>query len=425
VAWAPRVHFMWSTRECPRFLLVSRRLVINSGFLLTGLIGSQLLLAVIYAAAAREMSPGQFGVSLGALGVCGLIAALADFGVNALTVRRLAAAPDDTRAFADAFATRLGLAVFIAPALTALSVAVARTDDLYVPLLPLGLFVGASLLGSTLTTPLRSAERMHAVAAVSVVERILGLGAFVLLSATIPAVALTGALTLGAAGAAASTYLLVDPVFKHTRTARPSPRTIIALWRLSAGFGLANVAGQAQRIDVALVGLISGPTQAGVYALPARLAVPLYALPAAYSAALYPRVAAGSGRKSHLGGVMIVGLVMLPILAGVFIFAPLVVQVIGGSAYVDGAVVLRLYSVAVFFSALNQPLAAVLQAQGSEAFVAMVVTVGSVLGLLAVAVGASVAGAGGAATGFLGLQAFALLAFSTRLKIDATRKGAD
>jgi O-antigen/teichoic acid export membrane protein len=103
---------------------------------------------------------------------------------------------------------------------------------------------------------------------------------------------------------------------------------------------------------------------------------------------------------------------LMVLLLGVVAFAAApAVSLLLGNAYLSSVGVLRVYALAVLINAANQPLLALLQAEGYEHYAGRVVAGAVIVGLFAIAAGARVGGPTGAAFGAVLLQLLQLLLF--------------
>ena len=382
-----------------------RKLLFNSAFLSTGLALAQGCTALAYLITARTLGPSDFGEVAAYVGIAMLIVAAGDFGFTAWVVRELARS--DSR---ELFATSLGVRAIVAGGMGAIWTAgtaivwMAGLGPWYGPIL--GVWVAASLLWATLLAPLQASERMHEVAAVTAVERVvlLGLVAIGTLTTT-PGAFLVAGLAAGGIVSSAVALCLVDPSMRRVR--RPKVREIVSALRSSFGFALSSLALQAQRLDVAIVGLTAGSFSAGIYAAPARLTNALGILPTAFSSSLFPRAAKQKGviwTRELFRSLALLLLVMITITVPLFIFAHTLAAAVLGHQYRSSGNVLRVILVGMLVASINQPIALTYQARGLENFVAKAIAAGSALGLATIAVGARLDGAGGAAFGFIAYQ---------------------
>jgi O-antigen/teichoic acid export membrane protein len=216
-------------------------------------------------------------------------------------------------------------------------------------------------------------------------------------------------LAVGSAVSVVCSWPLLEPRFRNMT--RVDLRQLRAAWTESIHFWMVGLTTQIQRADVAVVSALAGPAAAGTFAVPARLVGPLLIFPNAYSMALFPRIASAHNRRlAHreaARGQLLLLAGMSVLLGGLFVLAPLAVQIVLGAQYLQTVGVLRVYLLGLLVASLNQPMAIFLQAEGAERFVARIVTPASLAGLAGIAIGASVRGAFGAAFGFLLLHVLA------------------
>ena len=381
----------------------------DASMLGAGLVAAQLITVLTYWLTARSLGPADFGLLLGAVGLARMTIAVADFGINLSAVRDLARDPTATSAFTDALASKLVIAVLLGAASLLAAGAAVASGILPTALLLLGPFVSLQVVAATLQVPLRAVRCTGLVSFLTVLDAALPL---IVVAAALRAgndavlVALPLGLVIGALLVTFSTWWMLEPRFRDL--ARPTLPGCWHVCKASAHFGLASITPHLQRADVAIVGMVAGPVAAGLFAVPARLTNPLSIIPHAFSTALLPRIAGAHDRPAAhramvrgtallLGGTSIV-------LGGLFVLARPAIVFALGSSYLPSAEVLRVTLVGVLVAALNQPTAVLLQAEGHERFVALVLTAASAAGLAGIAVGASVAGAYGAAFGFVLLQ---------------------
>jgi O-antigen/teichoic acid export membrane protein len=397
-----------------------RGLLRDASTLGAGLVAAQLITVLTYWLTARSLGLTGFGLLLGTVGLARMAIAVADFGINRIAIRDLARDPTATSAFVDALAGKLVIAVLLGVASTLAAGVGVASGILPAALLLLGPFVSLQIVAGTLQVPLRAVHCTGLVSFVTVLDAALPL---LVVVAALPSgddavmVALPSGLLTGAVVVTVSTWWMLEPRFREL--GRPTLRSCWQVCRASAHFGLASMMPHLQRADVAIVGMVAGPVAAGLFAVPARLTNPLSIIPHAFSTALLPRIAGAPDRPAahHAmvrGTALLVGGTAL-VLGGLFVLAEPAIGFALGSSYLPSAEVLRVTLVGVLVAALNQPMAVFLQAEGHERFVAVVLTVASAAGLAGIAVGASVAGAYGAAFGFVLLQLVAAGWLAVRL----------
>ncbi len=414
---------VWARAALPPAM---RKLWFNSVFLSAGFALAQGFTALAYLITARSVGPSAFGQVAAYVGGAMLLVAAGDFGFTSWVIRELART--DSR---DTFATTLGVRAVIAGSIGLLWIivtiptAAAGITPWYATVL--GLWIAASLLWATLLAPLQANERMHEVAAVTALERlvllaVVGLGTL----AAFPAAALAIGLSAGGIASALFAILLVEPSARGIQ--RPRVRDIRAALGASKGFALSSLAIQAQRLDVAIVGLASGSYTAGIYAAPARLTNALGILPTAFSTSLFPRAAKQRGAiwtAELLQPLAALLLVMVAITTPIFIFAPTLAETILGQQYRSSGDVLQIILIGMIVASANQPIAMTYQARGLEQFVAKAIAAGSSFGLGTIAIGAILGGAKGAAFGFIAHQVTVLAVLAVRPPKPSQSRGLD
>lgn len=399
-----------------------RRLLLNSSSLLGGAVFAQLLTVIALLVAARELVPAEFGTFIGLFGLVTLAATVADFGVNAVTVRWMANHPDDATAFTVTLSAKLLTAVALGAIWAALSIVsvftgVAPESVGFVGAL-LGIYLVAAVVSTTLAVPLRARQRMTLVAIGGIWEKlvVLVVSTALLLGPKLGSAGIALGFVAGSAASAIFYAAILEPRLRVVKL--PAAHEFIDLWRRALEFGLSSLSVQIQRADVAIVGFIAGAEAAGIFAIPARLTNPAGIIPSAFSSALYPRVAAQGHSLKTLREAATAGAIMLAVmtvgLTLLFVTADWTVPLLLGSAYVDAIPVVRIYTFAMIAASATQPMAIYLQAVHDERYVARTVMLAGVIGLVFVAFGASAGGATGAAYGFAALQAVVLLALGVR-----------
>jgi O-antigen/teichoic acid export membrane protein len=341
--------------------------------------------------------------------------------------------------FRQTLTAKLTLASLLALAWIVVALTTMKGSSFKLPVALLGGYVLSLVVAGTLTVPFRASENMTVVSIVGAVEKVVALGVWLTVQGHGdhgPEV-LPIALVVGGAASVVCAGLLIPR--RLLTLAAPSFRQILELWRSSYSFGMVGVSAQILRADVAIVSAISGPFAAGVYAAPARLTSFLTVIPASFSAAIFPRLARstskGTSTRPELVSAAAMLALMVLILGGVGLAAPLVVPLVLGPAYLASVGVLRIYLLVVLVNSANQPLLALLQAAGLEHYAGRALIATAATGLLAVAAGGRLGGALGAAMGVLLMQLLQLVLFASKalqmpsrskpshLMADATRDG--
>ncbi len=396
-----------------------RRLALNSIVLTLGAYFAQFANLLIYLLAARSLGPAIFGPLSGAIGIAILAASFGDFGINGWTIRALARSQSSIELFKQTLTAKLTLVTLMALAWVVVSIATLRGSPLQLPIALLAGYMLSLVVAGTLTVPFRASENMSVVSLVGAVEKAVTLGVWLAMQSFgryRPELILPVALLAGGGASVACAAVFIPRRFLAITA--PSLRQIVELWQSSYSFGMVGVSAQIQRADVAIVSGLAGPYAAGVYAAAARLVSFMSVIPASFSAAVFPRLArssreANSRRAELIGAAAMVALMVL--LLGTFgVLAPLAVRLALGPAYLSSVPVFRIYLLVVLINAANQPLLALLQAEGHEHYTGRVMVVAAIIGLLAVAAGAYAGGATGAAVGAVVLQLLQLVLFASK-----------
>lgn len=381
----------------------------------------QAITAVTYFLVARSLAPEEFGRITGAVGIATLILTALDFGINSLTVRQLARDPEGVEVFTSTLSAKLLISTIAGLVWVVAILAIGATNAAWRPLWLLGPYIAFSDIASALLVLPKSRERMQRVAVVQFVQKSVCLVITVVMIGSGFAVeALLVGLPFGALVSILVCLGYVEPPFRRVK--RPDLGGIKELWTASAGFGVAGIAAQLQRADIALVGASAGPVAAGLYAAPARITNMVSVLPSALSVAMLPRVASTRDRRSaRREGVMAIAVVVGVSAVGLLIVGVLAdqaVQLVLGADYSESVPVLRIFLVGVLIACANAPIAAMLQAEGKDAVVAKIVGFASLVGLGTVWLGALLAGAQGAAAGYIVLQIAILFPLLQRLRFE-------
>jgi O-antigen/teichoic acid export membrane protein len=118
-----------------------------------------------------------------------------------------------------------------------------------------------------------------------------------------------------------------------------------------------------------------------------------------------------ASRQPEIIGTAAMLLVMAILLATFALLAPILISIALGPAYLSSVLVFRIYLLVVLINAANQPLLALLQADGHEHYAGRLVLVSAVMGLVSIAAGSYFGGAAGAAMGAVLVQLFQVTMF--------------
>ncbi len=391
-----------------------RRLAFNSIVLTVGAYIAQGASVLTFVFAARALGPAVFGPLSGAIGVAILAAGFADFGINGWAIRALARRPASVELFKETLTAKLTLAGLMALGWLLISFATLGRSSLGLPIAMLAGYLLSLVVAGTLMVPFRASENMSVVGLVGAAEKLVTLGVWLAtysLGRYRPEVILPLALLVGGWASVIVAAVLIPRRLLALST--PSLLRILELWRSSYSFGMVGVSAGILRADVAIVSAIAGPYASGIYAAPARITSFLVVIPASFSAAVFPRIARssidGTSRRNEVVSAAAMLAVMVLLLVGFAVAAPVVIPVALGPAYLSSVLVFRVYLLVVLINAANQPLLALLQAEGYEHYAGRVVVASAIVGLITIAAGAYIGGAAGGAAGAVVLQLVQLL----------------
>lgn len=374
-----------------------------------------LLQAATFALAARLAGPAEFGVLAATVGVLMAASALADFGVGAYLTRTRAATPDSPH-LRGAIAINEWSAAGVGAAAVALLIGLGtQVDIVFLYLAPLGLWIAAEkLCDGLLSLAIADGDTQENTISV-LLRRGLALGGFVGGLMLLDSVSLAYSVA-----AAVASVIGAVAVELRLRARLPKGRAPMrSVLSRSWPFWINTAATQARNLDASAVALFASPAIAGLYALPSRLTSPLRMIPTTLAQVALPSAARQNAKvfKELLRALAVVMSVMAIVLGTVAALAPLM-PILLGSAYEPAIVPLQILCAGLLFASLVSFMNSILQGHDRELRVALMAVVTTVYALVAVAVGAGIAGVIGATIGlsssFL-VQALLLLPASIRI----------
>lgn len=166
-------------------------------------------------------------------------------------------------------------------------------------------------------------------------------------------------------------------------------------------FLVSNVTAQARILDVSIVGLVAGPTSAGLYSAASRIINPFMLVPSTMTALVMPYATRGDSRRAVRTGLTLTAMLLAfgVLLIPVMLYSEDVLVILFGSSFAAGAPMLVWLLIALPFVALSSPLGTILQSQNLQRSVAINGVVFSVVTIVALVIGAILLGAVGAAMG--------------------------
>ncbi|MEJ2866538.1 oligosaccharide flippase family protein [Actinomycetospora sp. OC33-EN08] len=379
------------------------------------LVVGQLVLGVTYIVGARSISPATLGLVATCAAIGQVAGTVVDVGMINYLVRESAAGRiPESRARAiiagkRPWATAVLLAVGIVTA-----VFLAPDPASAVPLAVVGIGMYEAQTANGL---LRAQERFATASTAQLAGRVGGLViAFVLAISGIGALALAVAIPASFVLEAIVARVFLGPPGERRRPAGE----LVGHHRESLGFGLANLAANAQQLDTPLVTVGAGAFQSGLYAAGGRLIGPLTFLANSLGMVAAPWLARAGADEEALRAeerrVLRVGaaLCLAPLVAA--LVGPPLIPWLLGEEYVASGGVFAILAIGAAIVTLNQPFAVIAQNRGRQHAVAVGIAVGLVVGLVLTVVLAWLGGAVWAAVGYVASQVviFVLLGFAAR-----------
>ena len=329
----------------------------RGGMIRTGAFTGGLALGLLTAPLlVRHLGDVDFGRYLTVLAVVAIVTGLTEGGVNAVAMRALAAAGDDStrdRIMRDLLGLRLVLSVAGIVIAVGFAVIAGYDGELVLGTLCAGtgmlLGVTQSLLGTVLQTRLRfglasaiDLARGALTAALIVVLVLLGAGVVAFLVIIIPAALLSLLLTMW--------------VLRGTTTLRPAfhPNRCLPLLRETAVFAVAVAVNSLYfRLTLVIMSLIATAEQTGHFAISFRVMEILIGIPAILAGAAFPIIARSARDDRERFDTATGRLFELCLLSGVLLSlaltlaAPFIVEILTGSATHPATNVLRIQALAM------------------------------------------------------------------------------
>lgn len=358
------------------------------------------LQAILLVFFARAVDQSVFGLTNALLGLGAIAAVLADLGITTYIVRMWAFDRDRARVvralrISNASALALGLV------LTALFAWASHAFDGPAAVGLVAVWIALEKCTETYLS-VHSAEQSTLVPGVSILlRRIIPLALFAaLIQANGDAViALIASLVVGGLAGQVHAHFSLPKFLRVRKTLVPA-RVVLSE---SRSFGIATLASQIRNADTFLVSLCAGLAASGAFAAATKLTIPIYLVASAVALSVIPGVA-----KAGRSAVLRIAVILV---SGMFVGAAALVAVrpwldpvmswIYGPTYTGAGWLLYLILSATLVAALGFPLAALLQAVGLTRAVAIIETVGALLVVAGLVIGASLGGSSGAAVGAL------------------------
>lgn len=384
---------------------------------LTQVLGQSFLAAALIAVA-RVANPSSFGRAVTMLAVATALVGLMDFGVTNQAIREISSRSVERRSVDARIVGKLGATTLVCIVVFVASVSIDSLHEYW----PTALISVAMICSQAAQIPLRGLAVAEKAAVAVLLDRT------ILLLVTLFLVGATGDpvrhIWIGfIAGPAAAALLALCLTAPRDRIAVTWPST--NPWKGSLNFGIFSLSVSAQSLDLPIAAVFGGHSASGLYGSVNRWTAPLTMFSNAFAATSVPFIVRTSGFRQAFKAVR----PSLPLLvvgqlgaAMMICFAGPIVAVLLGAQYASAAPVLRLLAGAAMLAIISQPLAIYLQTRGHERSLAVVTLPLVVCQLVAVAIGATLAGAEGAAAANLLSHSSFLLAYSLLL-FNSRRQG--
>lgn len=337
----------------------------NLVFLIACTGASQLLYAASFVLLAQLVGPGPLGEVAVPLALGMLLASLIDLGSNALSVREIASGRETTGV---ALGRLLARSLLLVPLLAVGSACLylAGNDYYYAVVVALG-----TALGQGVQSIRRATFRLKSSAMLTLAERTIlfaSVALFNYLDVLSPQSFCLAAIASGLSVQLSAVWAEISRRKGTLRLHLERPYASIG------GFGITAILNAIQGNDVALLGLLSGPTATGEYAAISRWIQPMNMVATVHGAAVAPSVARAGDVKAatrELLSTWWLPVVSMTAAVAVAIGSTPIVRMVLGPAFEASAPSLRWLAVASAFVSCTQPVYVLLQNRGFDKVVSL------------------------------------------------------
>ena len=368
--------------------------------LLAGSVAAQVLVALTFAAAAQGLGKPVFGLVVALLGVGAVGQDLLDFGTSQWLGRELAAGRISAASARGWLRQRAAIVIAVA----IIGVAVAAFFFPLVVAIAAGSYVVCAVVNAGTHARLRAAGRFGRAARHLVAERLGWLILVLLVLLWRP-----GRETAAAAlvGAMALVYVVSSLCGPRERSVGDGPRlSLLGVYRKSLSFGLLGLSSDLQQLDASAAAAFGGVAVAAEVGIASKLTGPVGLVAGTVSQVAFRGVSRGGHEADRTarsalrvsGGLGLAIAAFSPIL-------PIVAVAVLGDAYDGARTAIIFYALGTALAVLNQPLAGILTAGGSDRHVSRVVGPAVLIGLVVGSLQVRSLGATGMALGFCLTQA--------------------
>lgn len=369
----------------------------------TWVISSRVLAAVIQAvtvvAVARSLGPADFGLLMAVISFTIVGIAVSDLGMQKLIVAERAR---DKRSLTLNSALRLNTAASALLALvtaSTLSILGLLIDRQFFLLIPLAVSSAAEKISDTrLGVPIADGN-VRPSSTNLVVRRLISLSLFLIftIAGVTAMLSYTAALAIAALASVIYARFAISNLVHNTRSSNDLGKTL----RAGRSYWINTLFSQLRTVDVPIVSMLSGPTQAGLYASSARLTSPITMLTNSAAIIILPHSfgLANHNRRVFVNRLLTAALI-LAVLHLLFIsLVPFAIPIVLGESYGGAIIPLQIAIAGLVFFNLSTLLVPYLQGSGFEREVAFCTVSATSLAVVLVAGLAYLAGAMGASIG--------------------------
>lgn len=350
----------------------------SASYLMVGGLAGQVLAAVTFGLAARELGRPVLGLLVALLSAGSVFQDLLDFGSSQWLSREVAASRLTAGGAQRVFRARAVWALCVACLVTALA------TDLGLPA-QLGIatagYVVCAVLNAGAHAQMRAAGRFRRAGLHLVAERVCWLVLAVAIVLQRPPADEAAAELVAAMGFAyLVSALLVPRVPAERRT--PSLPRLTAMYRRSVSFGLLGLFSDLQQLDATAAAGIAGLGVAADVGVASKLTGPVALMANGLSQVAFRSAAVGGevAKRGARSATRISRVLALAVVVGAALL-PMVVVAVLGQQYAGARGAIFVYGVGAAITVINQPLAYILTADRREKAVARVVAVSVAVGL--------------------------------------------
>ncbi|MFB8894105.1 hypothetical protein [Microbacterium plantarum] len=345
---------------------------------------------------ARQVTPDRFALTMALVGILTFISALSDLGMTPATTRSVAAGESFLH-FSRLNSIVAVASILVSGGLICVAFIASDSDYVWLGMLPFAAWLAFERIAEfRFAVDLGEGRTRNAVS--NLVVRRCGPTLFVALGFLAPVDPIL--LLAGGYALSAALSIVASPRRMYSSSsALASSRSAMSGLRASLPFWLNSVAAQSRQLDVALLGLVSVPSVAAVYAPAARLIAPLRLIPSTLAQAALPIITGRRSGSSPLRLTLISTSLSAVLYVGVALMAAPLMRWLFGEEYADSATALQILLCGLLFASSASVLTSYLQGTRHEWLVAWISLLSGGLSLIFLGCGALLGGAVGASVG--------------------------